>query len=209
METFSHLVDIFLHIDIYLASLIATYGLWVYLLLFLTIFFETGIVIAPLPGDSLLFTAGAMAVISGLDIKILLIILPIASILGDNTNYFIGKTMGSCLVKEDDSGLVKKARINQTAEFYAKYGSYAIIMARFAPVLRSIAPFFAGFSRFDRKTFLTFDIIGSIVWTTSFILSGYLLGNIPFIKENFSWFVVGIILVSFSPAIIGYFKNKK
>jgi len=203
------IIDIFLNLDVYLENLIIVYGFWVYLILFLTIFLETGVVIAPLPGDSLLFAAGALGVISGLDIKILLIILPIASILGDNFNYFIGKNLGRCLYKENDSGWVKKSQMEKTADFYAKYGGHAIIIAHFAPFFRSIAPFFAGFSSYNRKTFLFYDMIGSFLWTTLMLLSGYLLGNIPFIKNNFSWVVVGIILISLSPAIIGYFRSKK
>jgi membrane-associated protein len=174
-------------------------------LLFAVIFIETGLVFIPfLPGDSLLFAAGAISAISSLDIYALIIILFIAAFLGDTTNYFIGKLLGNKL-----SAKVNQEYLLRTQEFYKKYGGMTIFLARFIPIIRTFAPFVAGLGKMDYKKFIAYNAIGGLIWVLLFTLSGYFLGNIPQIKENFSIIVVIIILLSFVPVLFEFLKNKK
>lgn len=199
------LINIILHIDIYLTEIVNTYGTLSYFLLFAVIFIETGLVFVPfLPGDSLLFAAGAISAISSLNIYVLIIILWIAAFLGDTTNYFIGKFFGEKL-----SSKINQKYLIKTHEFYKKHGGITIFLARFIPIIRTFAPFVAGLGKMDYKKFMTYNAVGGLVWVLFFTLSGYFLGNIPQIKENFSIIVVLIIIMSFTPIIFEFIKNKK
>ena len=199
------LINIILHIDIYLAEIVNIYGILSYLLLFIVIFIETGLVFVPfLPGDSLLFAAGAISAISSLNIYALIIILFIAAFLGDTTNYFIGKFFGNKL-----SAKVNQKYLLRTQEFYKKYGGMTIFLARFIPIIRTFAPFVAGFGKMNYNKFIIYNATGGLIWVLLFTLSGYFLGNIPQIKENFSIIVVIIILLSFVPVLFEFIKNKK
>jgi len=198
------LINVILHIDIYLAEIVNAYGTLSYLLLFTVIFIETGLVFVPfLPGDSLLFAAGAIAAISSLNIYILIAILWTAAFAGDTANYFIGKFFGNKL-----SNKVNQEYLIRTQEFYKKYGGMTIFLARFIPIIRTFAPFVAGLGKMDYKKFVSYNAIGGLVWVLLFTLSGYFLGNIPQIKENFSIIVIGIIIISIIPVAAGLIKKK-
>jgi len=199
------LINFILHVDVYLTEIVNVYGTLSYFLLFAIIFVETGVVFAPfLPGDSLLFAAGAITAISSLNIYVLIILLWIAAFLGDTTNYFIGKFFGKKL-----STKVNQEYLIRTQDFYKKHGGMTIFLARFIPIIRTFAPFIAGLGEMDYKKFMSYNAIGGLVWVLLFTLSGYFLGNIPLIKENFSIVVIIIILLSFFPIIFEFIKNKK
>jgi len=199
------LINTILHIDIYLSEIVNVYGTLSYFLLFAVIFIETGLVFIPfLPGDSLLFAAGAIAAISSLNIFVLITILWIAAFLGDTTNYFIGKFFGEKLSKK-----VNQKYLIRTQEFYEKHGGITIFLARFIPIIRTFAPFVAGLGKMDYKKFITYNITGGLVWVLLFTLSGYFLGNIPQIKENFSIIVILIIIISLLPVFFEFIKHKK
>lgn len=196
----ANIIDLFLHIDKHLAPLLDTYGAWVYLILFIIIFCETGLVVTPfLPGDSLLFAAGALAATTGtLNPVILFVTLSIAAILGDTVNYTIGHYFGMKLF-EWNIPFLKKEHLDRTHAFYEKYGGKTIIMARFVPIVRTFAPFVAGIGRMNYTYFLTYNVIGGLVWISLFVFGGYYIGNIPIIKDNFSIVTVLIILISVLP----------
>ena len=199
------LINFILHVDVYLTEIVNVYGTLSYFLLFAIIFVETGVVFAPfLPGDSLLFAAGAITAISSLNIYVLIILLWIAAFLGDTTNYFIGKFFGKKL-----STKVNQEYLIRTQDFYKKHGGVTIFLARFIPIIRTFAPFIAGLGEMDYKKFMSYNAIGGLVWVSLFTLSGYFLGNIALIKENFSIVVIIIILLSFFPIIFEFIKNKK
>lgn len=199
-----------LHIDQYLSPIVAHYGVLAYLVLFFIIFLETGLVIAPfLPGDSLLFTAGAFAGVGALNVYLLFFILSLASIAGDFVNYQVGYWLGRRLLARDKIRLIKKEHLYKTHDFYEKYGAKTIIIARFVPVIRTIAPFVAGVARMSYRQFLFYNIIGGVLWAAIFIFGGYFFGNLPVVQKNFSAFILGIIVLSFVPAIIGYWRHRK
>jgi len=199
------LINTILHIDIYLTEIVNAYGALSYLLLFLVIFIETGLVFIPfLPGDSLLFAAGAIAAISSLNIYTLILLLWIAAFLGDTANYFIGKFFGNKL-----SSKINQEYLVRTQEFYKKYGGVTIFLARFIPIIRTFAPFVAGLGKMEYKKFITYNATGGLVWVLLFTLSGYFLGNIPQVKENFSIIVIVIIILSLFPVLFELIKNKK
>jgi membrane-associated protein len=201
-----NIIDLFLHIDKNLISLIATYGNFTYLFMFLIIFFETGIVLTPFfPGDSLIFAIGAISATKAINVLILFIVLCSAAILGDTANYFIGKFIGKRIL---DKKLIKREYITRTDKFYEKYGGKTIIFARFIPIVRTIAPFTAGIGKMEYSKFLFYNIIGGISWVTIFLFSGYYFGNIPLIKTNLSIFLILIIILSILPGIIEYIKHK-
>lgn len=202
------LINIFLHLDENLAIIITNYGLWTYLLLFIIIFIETGMVIIPfLPGDSLLFAAGAFASLKALDISLLLIILTLAAILGDTINYWIGNLIGPRIFKENKR-LFNKKYLYKTQDFYDKYGGKTIIIARFIPIIRTFAPFVAGIGKMKYKKFLVYNIIGAVMWVFLFIFAGFYFGNIPIVKKNFEIVIIAIVIISIIPAIIEYFRQK-
>jgi len=211
MEFFQTFVDMFLHLDDNLKIIIEKYGEWTYAILFLIIFVETGVVIMPfLPGDSLLFIAGSFAAAGSLNIWYLIPLLIIAAILGDNTNYFIGRFLGGKAKTKKFRGksIVNPKYIEKTEKFYEKYGVKTIIMARFVPIVRTFAPFVAGVSRMKYSTFLPFDIFGGILWVIVATLAGYVFADNEFVKEHFEFVLIGIIFISILPIIIGVISNK-
>ncbi|NHC03326.1 DedA family protein [Acinetobacter sp. 187] len=203
------LLDFILHVDEHLLEFIRNYGVWVYGILFLIIFVETGLVVMPfLPGDSLLFAAGALAASTGvLDPWLLVLLLFIAAVLGDTLNYHIGKYIGP-RVFEIDSKFINKKHLVYTQNFFAKHGGKTIIFARFIPFARTFAPFVAGAGSMNYKYFLSYNAIGAISWVGSFIALGYLFGNMPIVKDNFTHLIFGIIIVSVLPGIIGFIRHK-
>lgn len=203
------IIHFFLHIDQYLATIIQQYGLWTYPLLFLIMFIETGCIIMPfLPGDSLLFAAGTMAAIGGLNIHWLSLILLLAAILGDAVNYGLGYWLGPKVFNKQDSFLFKKIYLQRAHAFYEKHGGQTIIFARFIPILRSFVPFIAGVARMDYACFTFFNVIGGIAWVYIIMYVSYFFGNIPVVRNNFSLVVVAIIVLSVVPMGIGYLRHK-
>jgi len=204
------LIDLFLHIDKHLEPLLTTYGGWVYLILFVVIFCETGLVVTPfLPGDSLLFAAGALAASTGaLNPLLLFIILAVAAIAGDTVNYFIGHFLG-LKIFEMNLPFVKKEYLDRTHEFYEKYGGKTIILARFVPIVRTFAPFVAGVGSMTYSRFIIYNVVGGVLWIALFVFGGYLIGNIPMIKNNFSIVTVLIILISVTPIAIEFVRSRR
>lgn len=209
MELLLSFVDLVLHLDKHLPLLIQQYGTWIYLALFLVIFCETGLVVTPfLPGDSLLFIAGAIAATGAMEPELLVVLLVSASFLGDNTNYWIGRLAGPRIFKSKTSRLLNRDYLDKTHHFYQKHGGKAIILARFFPIIRTFAPFVAGMGHMDYRRFLAFSIGGSIAWVGSFVLGGYFFGNIPFIKQNLTLVMLAIIFISILPGIIAYLRHR-
>ncbi len=203
-------IDFILHMDTQLPILVDTYHQWVYLILFAIVFCETGLVVTPfLPGDSLLFAAGAVASSDGnpLNITLIILLLLVAAFSGDNTNYFIGRFIG-IKVYEKDYKLIKKEYLNKTHGFYEKHGGKTLIIARFMPIIRTFAPFVAGVGTMKYLRFLTFSIVGNIVWVCSFTLAGFYFGNIPFVKKNFTLVILTIIFISLLPPVVAFLKQK-
>lgn len=203
------LIDFILHIDQHLLEFITNYGIWIYAILFLIIFVETGFVVMPfLPGDSLLFAAGALAASTGaMNPWILILLLFVAAVLGDTLNYHIGKYIGP-RVFEIDSKFINKKHLFATQQFFEKHGGKTIIFARFVPFARTFAPFVAGTGQMNYKYFLTYNMVGGFLWISSFITLGYLFGNMPIIKDNFTYLIFGIIILSVLPGVIGFIKSK-
>lgn len=203
------LINFILHVDAHLLEFITNYGVWVYAILFLIIFVETGLVVMPfLPGDSLLFAAGALAASTGaMDPVVLTGLLFIAAVLGDTLNYHIGKFVGP-RVFEAESRFINKQHLTYTQKFFEKHGGKTIIFARFVPFARTFAPFVAGAGSMNYKYFLTYNVIGAFIWISSFITLGYLFGNMPIVKENFTHLIFGIIIISVLPGIIGFIRQK-
>lgn len=206
------LIDFILHVDQHLVEFINDYGLWVYAILFLIIFVETGLVVMPfLPGDSLLFAAGMLAAQpNGLNVWLLIVILLVAAILGDSLNYTIGNQFGDKLTKIKLSGkqLIKDEHIAKTNQFYEKYGAKTIVIARFVPIVRTLAPFVGGIGKMHYATFITYNVIGALLWVVGVTLAGYFLGNIPLIRDNFSKVVLLIIFISVVPIIVEVIKER-
>jgi membrane-associated protein len=211
MEIIQTLVDLFMHLDEHLGLIIAKYDTWTYLLLFLVIFMETGLVIFPfLPGDSLLFAAGTFAspaLGSPLNIWVLLGLLSAAAILGDTVNYWIGHFIGPKAFS-GNVRFLKKEYLDRTHRFYEKYGGKTIVIARFVPIVRTFAPFVAGVGAMSYGKFITYNVMGGIAWVFLFTLAGYFFGNLPFVKDNFSLVVIAIILISVMPAVYEIVKER-
>lgn len=212
MEIIKSLFDFIMHIDDHLITMVNDYGIWVYAILFLIIFVETGVVVMPfLPGDSLLFAAGMLAAQpNGLNLWLVIGLLLIAAVLGDSLNYFIGKQFGMQVTKVKLFGkqMVKEEHIAKTNSFYEKYGSKTIVIARFVPIVRTLAPFVGGIGRMHYRTFITYNIIGALLWVIGLTLAGFFLGNIPIVRDNFEKVVFGIIIVSILPIIWQLIKAK-
>ncbi|SDX10646.1 DedA family protein [Nitrosomonas communis] len=205
------LIDFILHIDKYLHELASEYGLWLYGILFLIIFCETGLVVLPLlPGDSLLFAAGSLASLpnSQLNPHFLLVGLCIAGILGDTVNYWIGKKVGPKVFISPESRFFKREYLDKTHAFYLKHGSKTIIIARFIPIIRTFAPFVAGIGTMPYRTFIVYNIIGAVLWVGLFVYAGYYFGQLAFIQKNFKFVIFAIIILSISPPIIEYLKHR-
>mgnify|MGYP000907521979 CR=1 FL=1 len=203
------LLDFILHVDAHLLEFITDYGVWIYAILFLIIFVETGLVVMPfLPGDSLLFAAGALAASTGaMNPYTLVILLFSAAALGDTLNYHIGKFIGP-RVFELESRFINKKHLTYTQKFFEKHGGKTIIFARFVPFARTFAPFVAGAGHMNYKYFLSFNVIGAICWVGSFVILGYLFGNMPIVKDNFTHLIFGIMIISVLPGIIGFIRQK-
>jgi membrane-associated protein len=211
MDLVTFFIDLFLHLDKHLSMVIQTYGTWTYLLLFFVIFMETGFVVTPfLPGDSLLFAAGTFAspaLGSALNIWALYFLLIGAAVGGDNVNYWIGRLIGRRAFS-GEIRFLKKAYLERTEVFYQKHGGKAVILARFAPILRTFAPFVAGVGKMSYGRFVSYDIVGGITWVSLFTWGGYFFGNLPFVKENFSFVVLAIIFISLLPAFFEILKSR-
>ena len=209
MDFFATAFDMFLHVDRHLLDVATAYGLWVYGLLFLIIFLETGVVVTPfLPGDSLLFATGALAATGAIDITTVLLLLTAAAVIGDNTNYFIGRFVGPRVFTERHTRFLKREHMLRTQQFYDKHGGKAVVLARFVPIVRTFAPFVAGVGRMHYPRFLAFDVGGGILWVWSFGLLGYFFGSQPIIKENFGLAVVAVIGISVLPIVVEVFKAR-
>lgn len=212
MDLIYSLIDFVLHIDDHLIQIVNDYKYWTYLILFLIIFVETGVVVMPfLPGDSLLFAAGMLAAQPNeLNVWLLIGLLLIAAITGDSLNYSIGKNFGMRITKFKLFGkqMVTDAQIEKTHSFYEKYGSKTIVIARFVPIVRTLAPFVGGIGRMNYGTFITYNVVGAILWVVGLTLAGYFLGNIPFIRDNFSQVVLAIIVLSVLPIVYEVIKEK-
>ena len=209
MELLTAFIDLVLHLDKHLLALTQDYGSWVYLILFLIIFCETGLVVTPfLPGDSLLFVAGALTATGVMEIQLLAGLLVAASFLGDNTNYWIGRYAGPRVFSSETSRLLNPRHLEQTHRFYERHGGKAVILARFFPIIRTFAPFVAGVGRMDYRRFLPFSLAGGIAWISSLLAGGYLFGNIPFIKQNLTLVIFGIIILSLLPGALGYLRHR-
>jgi membrane-associated protein len=205
----SYLFDLFLHLDKHLAEITQAYGTWTYAILFLIIFLETGVVITPfLPGDSLLFAAGALAALenANLNVVLLFILLTIAAIIGDTVNYWIGHSIGPRAF-QGNIRFLKKEYLDRTHQFYEKYGGKTIVLARFIPIIRTFAPFVAGIGSMSYGKFITYNILGGILWTAIFIFGGYFFGNLVLVKNNFSLVILAIIFLSLLPPIIEFIQT--
>ena len=210
MEFIKDFIDLFLHLDTHLQTVIQSYGTWTYVILFLIIFCETGLVVTPiLPGDSLLFAAGAFAATGSLDLAWLLIRLTVAAVLGDAVNYAIGHFMGPKVFSQPDSRFLKREYLDRTHQFYEKYGGKTIIIARFVPIVRTFAPFVAGVGSMTYAKFASYNVVGGLLWVGVCVLAGYAFGNIPVVQENFTLVILGIIFVSILPGIIEFLRQRQ
>jgi membrane-associated protein len=205
------LIDIFLHLDKHLAELSQSFGAGMYLILWLVIFAETGLVVTPfLPGDSLLFAVGALCALpeSGLSLALMMVLLIIAAILGDAVNYAVGRNLGPAVFKSENSKLLNKDHLRKTQEFYERYGGKTIVIARFIPIVRTFAPFVAGIGRMGYRRFAIYNVVGALAWVIGFLSLGYAFGNVPAVKKKFSLVILGIIVVSVLPAVIEFFRAR-
>jgi len=210
MEFIKGVIDFILHLDAHLSELIQSYGAWTYGILFAIIFCETGLVITPfLPGDSLIFAAGAFAARGDLNVVLVFVLLSAAAVIGDTVNYWIGKIIGPKVFNKEKSRIFKKAYLDRTHAFYEKYGAETIIIARFVPIVRTFAPFVAGIGRMSYLKFISYNVIGGIGWVALFTFGGYFFGNIPFVRKNFSLVIIAIIIISLIPAVVEVLRHRK
>jgi len=211
MELIRKFIDLVLHIDRHLGELIAQFGPWMYVILFLIIFCETGLVVTPfLPGDSLLFAVGTFCALPpphNLSLGVLLLILPVAAIIGDSVNYWVGAKLGPRLFRGENVRFLNRKHLERTHEFYERYGGKTIILARFIPIIRTFAPFVAGMGQMTYRRFMSYNVIGGLVWIISFLLLGYFFGNMPVVKKNFSLVILAIIVLSVLPAVIEFVRE--
>lgn len=206
---FERVIEYVIHLDANIADLVEGYGLWAYALLFAIIFCETGLVVTPfLPGDSLLFAAGAVVATGVLNIGVLLVLLIVAAVAGDSLNYWIGSKFGTRAFKED-ARILKLDYLRRTEDFFRRYGGKTIVVARFVPIVRTYAPFVAGVGSMNYARFLRFNVTGGILWITLFLLGGYLFGAIPFVQDNFALLIVAVIILSVVPMIFEYAKTRR
>lgn len=209
VEIILTLIDIILHVDKYINIIIEMFGIWSYLILFLIIFCETGLVVTPfLPGDSLLFAAGAFAAIGSFDVRILIALLASAAIIGDNLNYWIGYHVGPKIFHRENVRIFNKKHLIRTHEFYERHGGKTVILARFIPIIRTFSPFVAGIGRMRYSRFLIYDITGGIAWPAIFVTAGYFFGNLPIVKKYFSLVIVAIIILSVTPIAVEVVRMK-
>lgn len=211
MDFIRFIIDFILHIDVHLAELVAQYGIWVYAILFLILFCETGLVVTPfLPGDSLLFVAGALASLpsNDLNVHIMVALMVTAAIIGDAVNYTIGRVFGEKLFSDPDSKIFRRSYLDKTHQFYEKHGGKAIILARFVPIIRTFAPFVAGMGKMSYRHFAAYNVIGALVWVLLFTYAGYLFGNVPFVQNNLKLLIVAIIVVSILPGVFEVWRHR-
>ena len=210
MEYLAAFLDIILHLDKHLALLVQQYGVWIYAILFAIIFSETGFVVTPfLPGDSLLFVAGGLAALGGMDITILIVSLVVAAALGNMLNYQIGRFIGPRVFQWENSRLFNKAALLKTQVFYEKHGGKTLVISRFLPLLRTFAPFVAGVGAMDYMRFMFFNFLGAVSWVVSLTLAGYFFANLPWVQKNLSLVILGIIVVSLIPVAIGWWHERQ
>ena len=210
MDLLAAFIDLVLHLDTHLLALTQQYGVWVYAILFLIIYCETGLVITPfLPGDSLLFVAGALCGMGALQLELLAPLLVLAAFSGDNTNYWIGRLVGLRLISRANSRLIKREHLDKTHAFYEKHGGKTIIFARFLPIIRTFAPFVAGIGLMRYRLFMMFSALGSALWIVSLTVAGYLFGNIPVVKDNLTLIIIGIIVITLLPALRELIRHRK
>ena len=209
MELITAFIDIVLHLDAHLLALTQQYGVWVYAILFLIIYCETGLVITPfLPGDSLLFVAGALCGMGALQLEMLAPLLMLAAFSGDNTNYWIGRLIGLRMLKRT-TGLIKQEHLDKTHAFYEKHGGKTVLFARFLPIIRTFAPLVAGIGLMHYRLFVVFSALGSVAWIGSLTVAGFFFGNIPVVKNNLTLIIVGIIVISLLPALLEVIRHRK
>ncbi len=210
MEWLTQVAGLVLHLDRHLLDFAANYGAWVYALLFLIIFCETGLVVTPfLPGDSLLFVAGTVAGTGALNVHVLVILLVISAVLGDSVNYGIGRWLGPRVFRMPQSWFFNPKHLQRANAFYERHGGKTIIIARFVPIVRTYAPFVAGVGAMDYRRFISFNVVGGVVWVVLLAYGGYLFGNIPWVKQNISLVVIGIIVLSILPGVVEYLRAKR
>jgi membrane-associated protein len=208
----NQLLDIFLHLDAHLGSLAASLGPWMYVLIFLIVFCETGLVVTPfLPGDSLLFAVGALCAIdgSGLSLSVMMVLLIVAAVTGDAVNYAVGMRFGPAVFKSETSRLLNRKHLLHTQRFYEKHGGKTIILARFIPIVRTFAPFVAGIGKMSYSRFAMFNVTGAVAWVVGFLGLGYAFGNMPIVKKQFHYVILGIIVVSVMPAAIEFLRARR
>lgn len=210
MELLADLIQILLHLDQHLAWFVQQYGAWVYALLFLIVFCETGLVVTPfLPGDSLLFVAGTLAAVGGMDPVLLMGVLAVAAILGDTVNYWIGHFFGDRVFATERLRFIKREHLERTQRFYARHGGKTIILARFVPIVRTFAPFVAGIGSMAYARFLLYNVVGGLLWVVGLVLAGYFFGNLPAVKNNLTLVILGIVFVSVLPMVFEYLRHAR
>ncbi len=210
MEYLLAFIDLVLHLDKHLALLVAQYGQWIYVILFVIIFSETGFVVTPfLPGDSLIFVAGALAALGGMDIGLLLAVLSAAAVLGNMVNYQIGRFLGPKVFHWEQSRFFNKAALDKTHAFYERHGGKTLVISRFLPLFRTFAPFVAGIGAMGYARFTFFNLIGALAWVGSLTLAGYWFGNLPWIQQNLTLVIVAIIVVSLLPVVFGWLQHRR
>jgi membrane-associated protein len=209
MDWVKQFVDLFLHLDTHLGQVISQYGTWTYLILFLIVFCETGLVVTPiLPGDSLLFAAGTFAALGDLDVRVMILLLVVAAILGDTVNYWIGAAIGPRAF-QGNIRFLKKEHLDRTHAFYEKHGGKTIILARFVPIIRTFAPFVAGVGAMSYGRFLTYNVVGAVLWVVLLVLAGFYFGNIPVVRENFTIVILAIVAISVMPIAVEAIRRRR
>ncbi|MFH1237224.1 MAG: DedA family protein [Candidatus Aenigmatarchaeota archaeon] len=209
MDIFTLLVEFVLHLDQYIGFLIQTFGIWTYVILFIVVFCETGLVVAPfLPGDSLLFAAGAFAALGSLDFALLFASLAAAAIIGDTVNYWLGHYVGPKVFTKKNVRFMNRAYLERAHRFYEKHGGKTIVLARFIPIIRTFAPFVAGIGAMNYRRFIVYNILGAVAWVAVFLTGGYLFGNIPSVRENFALVMIAIIAISFAPLVFELIRRR-
>lgn len=210
MMVLMDIANFILHLDKSLSGIIQNYGLWTYLLLFLIVFCETGLIVTPfLPGDSLIFAAGALAAMGSLNVFAFFLVFFLAAVIGDTVNYQIGKKIGNNILAREKNRFVKKEYIIQATQFYEKHGSITIVIGRFMPIVRTFVPFVAGMGKMNYSKFIGYNILGGILWVGLFLTGGYIFGNIPLVKDHFSYVLIAIILISAIPGVLAVIKERK
>ncbi len=209
MDLLAHVIDVVLHVDTYLDLIIQQYGVFTYLLLFVVVFCETGLVVTPFfPGDSLLFAVGAFAARGSLDLPVALVVLAVAAVLGDTVNYWIGAVVGPKVFHRENVRFLNRKHLERTHEFYERYGGKTIVIARFMPIIRTFAPFVAGIGRMTYGRFLAYNVFGGLLWVVLFVLGGFYFGNIGVVRSNFSLVIMAIVLISILPGVVEALRHR-